>query len=163
MDRVSRELTMRLVVVALIPAAAAIAFGLVQFGRLGLTLEHWANTYAMVGGGLAAAICLVIYARALSPDAPTGGLHRVVLTVAWLGVFLFALYLLGVAGAFRLFLLVGKGFTPMRLIAGTAWVVMGYTLLQRLWVMSQLVAEVREGRMVISDDSSSMGVSEGGS
>ena len=182
MDRVPREMASRLVAVAALPALIAFLFGVTQFARLAVEAqfdphqqrltrlealanatvkwnENWYDTYAMVAGSLIAFACLGAYARLLRSDAPRTGIKHGLLAAARFGAFAFAIYLLGIAGAFRLFrILYPLGFSWYRLLAGSLWIVLGYMMLHRLWILSEVVEAVREDRAVVSDDSESVGI-----
>ena len=158
MDRVPREVAIRLLVSTAIPALLAVAFGVVQAFRVGTSPEHWYDTVIIIGGGAGSLACLWAYSHLLGPGTPKPGWIPLLLGASRFGAFAFAIYLLAIAGAFRLFQLFDGGFTIWRMLAGMVWLVLGFLMLRRLLIAADLVEAVRGGWAMIVDDSGSVAI-----
>jgi hypothetical protein len=129
-----------------VPILAAMIYGIVEFIRLGWSQDYYLYTYAAVLGGIAASVGLFTYFF-LVPS--TRNRHRKTLLVL-LGLlpYLYSLYIIGVLGLFTILEGVIGKFSLLSMIGGIFWVFVGFHLIYRFYLVTEIVRRHDERAML---------------
>jgi len=125
-----------------LPILAAMIYGIVKFIRVGWSLEHYFFTYAPVLGGVAASVGLFTYFFIVSVRRKRSWKSLLVL-LAFLPYF-YSLYIIGVLGLYTIFEGVVGVFSFWSMIAGIFWVFVGFHLIYRFYLMTEIVRQHAE-------------------
>jgi hypothetical protein len=134
-----------------VPILVAMTYGVVEFVRLGWSQDHYLYTYAPVLGGVAASVGLFTYFFIVSVRRKRSWKNLLVL----LGFlpYLYALYIMGVLGLYTIFEGIIGVFSFWSMIGGVFWVFIGFHLIYRFYLMTEIVRR---------HDEKSKSASEGG-
>ena len=122
-----------------VPILAAMIFGIVEFVRLGWSLDHYFFTYAPVLGGVAASVGLFTYFFIVSVRHKRSWKNLLVL----LGLlpYFYSLYIIGVLGLYTIFEGVVGVFSFWSMMGGVFWVFVGFHLIYRFYLMTEIVRQ----------------------
>ncbi|MGZ5872655.1 MAG: hypothetical protein ACXWKP_11155 [Bradyrhizobium sp.] len=122
-----------------VPILAAMIYGIVEFIRLGWSLDHYFYTYAPVLGGVAASVGLFTYFFIVSVRQKRSWKNLLVL----LGFlpYCYSLYIIGVLGLYTIFEGVVGVFSFWSMIGGVFWVFVGFHLIYRFYLMTEIVRQ----------------------
>jgi hypothetical protein len=120
-----------------VPILVAMTYGVVEFVRLGWSQDHYLYTYAPVLGGVAASVGLFTYFFIVSVRRKRSWKNLLVL----LGFlpYLYALYIMGVLGLYTIFEGIIGVFSFWSMIGGVFWVFIGFHLIYRFYLMTEIV------------------------
>jgi len=120
-----------------VPIIASMIYGIVQFTRLGWSVDHYFFTYAPVLGGVAASAGLFTYFFIVSAERK----RRWKLLLVLLGVlpYFYSLYIIGVLGLYAIFEGVVGVFSLWSMIGGIFWIFVGFHLFYRFYLMTEIV------------------------
>ena len=120
-----------------VPILVAMTYGVVEFTRLGWSQTHYLYTYAPVLGGVAASVGLFTYFFIVSVRHRRSWKNLLVL----LGFlpYLYALYIMGVLGLYTIFEGIIGVFSFWSMIGGVFWVFIGFHLIYRFYLMTEIV------------------------
>jgi hypothetical protein len=120
-----------------VPILAAMIYGIVEFIRLGWSQEYWLYTYAPVLGGIAASAGLFTYFFALSVERKNS--RKTLLFLLGLLLRLYSLYIMGVLGLYTILEGVTGSDTVWSMIGGVIWVFVGFHLIYRFYLVTDIV------------------------
>jgi hypothetical protein len=125
-----------------VPIIIGMIYGIVAFVRLGWSKDHYLYTYGPVLGGVAASVGLFTYFFVVSVERK----RRRKNLLALLGFlpYFYGLYVIGFLGLFTIFEgMVGK-FSFWAMLGGVFWVFLGFHLLYRFYLMTEIVRKHHE-------------------
>lgn len=122
-----------------VPILAAMIYGIVEFVRLGWSLDHYFFTYAPVLGGVAASVGLFTYFFIVSVRHKRSWKNLLVL-LGFLPYF-YSLYIIGVLGLYTILEGVVGVFSLWSMIGGVIWVFVGFHLIYRFYLMTEIVRQ----------------------
>jgi hypothetical protein len=120
-----------------VPILAATIFGIVEFIRLGWSLDHYLYTYAPVLGGVAASAGLFTYFFLVSVRRKRS--WKSLLALLGFLLYFYSLYIIGVLGLYTIFEGVVGVFSFWSMIGGLFWVFVGFHLMYRFYLMTEIV------------------------
>jgi hypothetical protein len=120
-----------------VPILVAMTYGVVEFVRLGWSQDHYLYTYAPVLGGVAASVGLFTYFFIVSVRHRRSWKNLLVL----LGFlpYLYALYIMSVLGLYTIFEGIIGVFSFWTMLGGVFWVFIGFHLIYRFYLMTEIV------------------------
>jgi hypothetical protein len=120
-----------------VPILVAMTYGVVEFVRLGWSQDYYLYTYAPVLGGVAASVGLFTYFFIVSVRHKRSWKNLLVL----LGFlpYLYALYIMGVLGLYTIFEGIIGVFSFWTMLGGVFWVFIGFHLIYRFYLMTEIV------------------------
>jgi hypothetical protein len=127
-----------------VPILLAMIYGIVEFIRLGWSVDHYFFTYAPVLGGVAASVGLFTYFFLVSVRRKTS--RRTLLVLLAFLPYIYSLYIIGVLGLYTIFEGVIGVFSLWTMIAGFFWVFVGFHLIYRFSLMTEIVRKHDEKR-----------------
>ena len=108
-----------------VPILVVMIYGIVEFIRLGWSQDYYLFTYAPVLGGVAASVGLFTYFFLVSVFLP----------------YFHSLYIMGVLGLYTIYEgIIGK-FSFWSMIGGLFWVFLGFHLIYRFYLMTEIVRQ----------------------
>jgi hypothetical protein len=122
-----------------VPILAVMIYGIVEFIRLGWSLDHYFYTYAPVLGGVAASVGLFTYFFIVSVRRKRSWKNLLVL-FGFLPYF-YSLYIMGVLGLYTIFEGIVGVFSFWSMIGGVFWVFVGFHLIYRFYLMTEIVRQ----------------------
>jgi hypothetical protein len=122
-----------------VPILAVMIYGIVEFVRLGWSLDHYFYTYAPVLGGVAASAGLFSYFFLVSLERKRNRKTLLVL-LAFLPYF-YSLYTIGVLGLYTIFEGVVGVFSFWSMIGGVFWAFVGFHLIYRFYLLTEIVRQ----------------------
>jgi hypothetical protein len=122
-----------------VPILAVMIYGIVEFIRLGWSLDHYFYTYAPVLGGVAASAGLFTYFFIVSVRNKRSWKNLLVL-LGFLPYF-YSLYIIGVLGLYTIFEGVVGVFSFWSMIGGIFWLFVGFHLIYRFYLMTEIVRQ----------------------
>jgi hypothetical protein len=122
-----------------VPILAVMIYGIVEFIRLGRSLDHYFYTYAPVLGGVAASAGLFSYFFLVSLQRKRNWKTLLVL-LAFLPYF-YSLYTIGVLGLYTIFEGVVGVFSFWSMIGGIFWAFVGFHLIYRFYLLTEIVRQ----------------------
>lgn len=131
-----------------VPILAAIIYGIVQFIRLGWSVDHYFFTYAPVLGGAAASAGLFTYFFIVSVERKRS--WKLLLVLLGFLPYFYSLYIIVVLGLYRIFEGVVGVFSVWSMIGGVVWVFVGFHLGYRFYLMTEIVRQHDE-KMKLAD------------
>lgn len=120
-----------------VPILVAMIYGIVELIRLGWSGDHYLYTYAPVLGGLAASAGLFTYFFVVSVEREKS--RRTLLFLLGLIPNLYALYIMGVLGLYTILEGVIGEFSVWSMIGGVIWVFVGFHLIYRFYLVTEIV------------------------
>ena len=120
-----------------VPILVVMIYGIVEFVRLGWSQEHYLFTYAPVLGGISASVGLFTYFFVVSIKRK--GSRKTLLVLLGCLPYLYALYIIGVLGLYTIFEGVIGKFSFLSMIGGIFWVFLGFHLIYRFYLMTEIV------------------------
>jgi hypothetical protein len=122
-----------------VPILAAMIYGVVEFTRLGWSVDNYFFTYAPVLGGVAASIGLFTYFFVVSAERKES--RKRLLFLLGLLPYFYSLYIIGVLGLYTIYEGVIGKFSFWSMIGGLFWVFVGFHLLYRFYLMTEIVRQ----------------------
>ena len=122
-----------------VPILAAMIYGIVGFIRLGWSQDNFLYTYAAVLGGVAASAGLFTYFFLVSGERNRRRKNLLIL-FGFLPYF-YSLYIMGVLGLYTIFEGVIGKFSFWSMIGGVFWVFVGFHLIYRFYLMTEIVRQ----------------------
>jgi hypothetical protein len=114
------------------PILVVMIYGIVEFIRLGWSQDYYLFTYAPVLGGVAASVGLFTYFFLVSVFLP----------------YFHSLYIMGVLGLYTIYEgIIGK-FSFWSMIGGVLWLFLGFHLIYRFYLMTEIVRQHDEKAML---------------
>jgi hypothetical protein len=129
-----------------VPILAAMIYGIVEFIRLGWTQEYYLYTYASVLGGVAASAGLFTYFFLVSAERNRSRKNLLV-RLGFLPYF-YSLYIMGFLGLYTIFEGVIGKFSFLSMIGGVFWVFVGFHLIYRFYLVTEIVRQHDERAML---------------
>ena len=120
-----------------VPVLIVMTYGIVEFIRLGWSLDHYFFTYAAVLGGVAASVGLFTYFFLVSVRRKRS--WKTLLVLLGLLPYLFSLYIIGVLGLYTIVEGVIGVFSFWSMIAGFFWIFVGFHLIYRFYLLTEIV------------------------
>ena len=127
-----------------VPILVAMIDGIVEFVRLGWSQDHYLYTYAPVLGGVSASAGLFTYFSIVSAERK--GSRKNLLVLLGCLPYFYALYIMGVLGLYTIFEGVIGRFSFLSMIGGVFWVFLGFHLIYRFYLMTEIVRQHDEKR-----------------
>lgn len=128
-----------------VPILVVMIYGIVEFIRLGWSQDYYFYTYAPVLGGVAASVGLFTYFFLVSVERKKSRKNLLVL-LGFLPYF-YSLYIMGVLGLHTIYEgIIGK-FSFWSMIGGVFWVFLGFHLIYRFYLMTEIVRRHDEKTM----------------
>ena len=122
-----------------VPILAAMIYGIVGFIRLGWSQDNFLYTYAAVLGGVAASAGLFTYFFLVSGERNRRRKNLLIL-FGFLPYF-YSLYIMGVLGLYTIFEGVIGKFSFWSMIGGVVWVFVGFHLIYRFYLVTEIVRQ----------------------
>jgi hypothetical protein len=122
-----------------VPILVVMIYGIVEFVRLGWSQDHYLYTYAPVLGGVSASVGLFTYFFLVSAERKSNRKNLLVL-FGFLPYF-YALYIMGVLGLYTIYEGVTGKFSFWSMIGGVFWVFLGFHLIYRFYLMTEIVRQ----------------------
>ena len=129
-----------------VPVLIVMTYGIVEFIRLGWSLDHYFFTYAAVLGGVAASVGLFTYFFLVSVRRKRS--WKTLLVLLGLLPYLYSLYIIGVLGLYTIFEGVIGVFSFWSMIAGLFWIFVGFHLIYRFYLLTEIVRQHDEKTML---------------
>ena len=129
-----------------VPILAAMIYGAVEFIRLGWSREYYLYTYAPVLGGIAASAGLFTFFFVLSVERKKS--RKTLLALLGLLPYLYSLYIMGVLGLYTILEGVIGEDSVWSMIGGVLWVFVGFHLLYRFYLVTEIVRRHDEKAML---------------
>ena len=120
-----------------VPILLVMTYGIVEFFRLGWSLDHYFFTYAPVLGGVAASVGLFTYVFLVLVDRKRR--WRTLLVLLGFLPYIYSLYIIGVLGLYTIFEGVIGIFSLWTMIAGFFWIFVGFHLIYRFNLLTEIV------------------------
>ena len=120
-----------------VPVLIVMTYGIVEFIRLGWSLDHYFFTYAAVLGGVAASVGLFTYFFLVSVRRKRS--WKTLLVLLGLLPYLYSLYIIGVLGLYTIVEGVIGVFSFWSMIAGFFWIFVGFHLIYRFYLLTEIV------------------------
>jgi len=122
-----------------VPILVVMIYGIVEFFRLGWSQDYYFYTYAPVLGGIAASAALFTYVFLVSVERKRSWKNLLVL----LGLlpYLYSLYIMGFLGLYTIYEGVTGKFSIWSMIGGVFWVFVGFHLIYRFYLMTEIVRQ----------------------
>jgi hypothetical protein len=134
-----------------VPILVVMTYGIVEFIRLGWSQDYYLYTYAPVLGGVAASVGLFTYFFIVSVRRKRSWKNLLVL-LAFLPYF-YSLYIIGVLGLYTIFEGIVGVFSFWSMLSGIFWVFMGFHLIYRFYLMTEIVRQHDEKTALASQKS----------
>ena len=129
-----------------VPILVVMFYGIVQFIRLGWSQDYYLLTYAPVLGGVAASVGLFTYFFLVSVERKKS--RKNLLVLLGLLPYFYSLYIMGILGLYSIFEgIIGK-FSFWSMIGGVFWIFLGFQLIYRFYLMTEIVRQHDEKAML---------------
>jgi len=122
-----------------VPILVAMIYGVAGFVRWGWSQDYYLYTYAPVLGGVAASVGLFTYFFLVSAERRKSR-KRLLVLLALLPYF-YSLYIMGVLGLYTIFEGVIGEFSFWSMIGGIFWVFVGFHLMYRFYLVTEIVRQ----------------------
>lgn len=126
-----------------VPILVAMIYGIFEFTRLGWSPDYALFTYAAVLGGVAASAGLFTYFFLVSVERKRRR-KNLLLLFGFLPYF-YSLYIMGVLGLYTIFEGVLGKFSFLSMIGGFFWIFVGFHLVYRFYLVTEIVRRHDEG------------------
>ena len=120
-----------------VPILAVMTYGIVNFIKLGLSQDHYWHTYAPVLGGVAASVGLFTYFFIVSVRRKRS--WKTLLVLLGFLPYFYSLYVIGFLGMYTIYEGVAGVFSVWTMIGGIFWVFLGFHLIYRFYLMTEIV------------------------
>jgi hypothetical protein len=121
----------------LAPINAVMIYGLYEFITLGVSLDHYLHTYIPLLGGVVAFAGFFTYY--LVASMPRKISWKNLLQLLGLLPYCFALYVVGFLGLYTIYRGLVEVFSIWLIIAGLFWATVGYVILNRFYLITEIV------------------------
>jgi hypothetical protein len=128
----------------------AMIYGIVEFIRLGWSQDYYLYTYAPVLGGVAASVGLFTYFFLISLDRKRS--FKTLLILLGLLPYLYGLYIMGVLGLYTIYEGVIGKFSFWAMVGGVIWVFLGFHLIYRFYLLTEIVRKHDEASSAYSQN-----------
>ena len=122
-----------------VPILVVMIYGVVEFIRLGRSQDYYLFTYAPVLGGVAASVGLFTYFFVVCEERKKS--RKNLLIMLALLPYLYSLYIMGVLGLYTIYEGVIGKFSFWSMIGGVFWVFVGFLLIYRFYLMTEIVRQ----------------------
>ena len=122
-----------------VPILVVMIYGVVEFIRLGRSQDYYLFTYAPVLGGVAASAGLFTYFFVVCEERKKS--RKNLLIMLALLPYLYSLYIMGVLGLYTIYEGVIGKFSFWSMIGGVFWVFVGFHLIYRFYLMTEIVRQ----------------------
>ena len=122
-----------------VPILVATIYGVAGFVRWGWSKDYYLYTYAPVLGGIAASVGLFTYFFLVSAERTKR--RKSVLVLLALLPYFYSLYIMGVLGLYTIYEGVAGKFSFWSMIGGVFWVFLGFHLIYRFYLMTEIVRQ----------------------
>src|SRR6516225_2654970 len=122
-----------------VPILVVMIYGVVEFIRLGRSQDYYLFTYAPVLGGVAASVGLFTYFFVVCEERKKS--RKNLLILLGLLPYLYSLYIMGVLGLYTIYEGVIGKFSFWSMIGGVFWVFVGFHLIYRFHLMTEIVRQ----------------------
>ena len=122
-----------------VPILVVMIYGIVEFIRLGWSQDYYLFTYAPVLGGVAASAGLFTYFFVVCEERKKS--RKNLLILLGLLPYLYSLYIMGVLGLYTIYEGVIGKFSFWSMIGGVFWVFVGFHLIYRFYLMTEIVRQ----------------------
>jgi len=122
-----------------VPILVVMIYGVVEFIRLGRSQDYYLFTYAPVLGGVAASVGLFTYFFVVCEERKKS--RKNLLIMLALLPYLYSLYIMGVLGLYTIYEGVIGKFSFWSMIGGVFWVFVGFHLIYRFHLMTEIVRQ----------------------
>ena len=122
-----------------VPIFVVMIYGIVEFIRLGWSQDYYLFTYAPVLGGVAASAGLFTYFFVVCEERKKS--RKNLLIMLALLPYLYSLYIMGVLGLYTIYEGVIGKFSFWSMIGGVFWVFVGFHLIYRFYLMTEIVRQ----------------------
>ena len=122
-----------------VPILAVMIYGIVEFVRLGWSLDYYFYTYAPVLGGVAASVGLFTYFFLVSVRRKRS--WKTLLVLLGCLPYFYSLYIIGVLGLYTIFEGIVGVFSFWSMIGAVFWVFVGFHLVYRFYLMTEIVRQ----------------------
>ena len=130
------------------PILATMIYGIVEFIRLGWSLDHYFYNYAPVLGGVAASAGLFTYFFIVSVRKKRR--WKTLLVLLGLLPYFYALYIINVLGLYTIFEGIIGAFSVWSMIGAVCWVFLGFHLIYRFYLMTEIVRQHDEKTALVN-------------
>ena len=128
-----------------VPIVVVMIYGIVELIRLGWSQDHYLYTYTPVLGGVAASAGLFTYFFVVSVDRAKS--RRNLLVLLGLLPYFYSLYIMGFLGLYTIYQgIVGQS-SLWSMLAGVFWAFLGFHLIYRFYLMTEIVRKHDENAM----------------
>jgi hypothetical protein len=128
-----------------VPILVVMIYGIVGFIRLGWSQDYYLYTYAPVLGGVAASVGLFTYFFLVSVERKKR--RKNLLVLLGLLPYFYSLYIMGVLGLYTICEGIIGEFSFWSMIGGVFWVFLGFHLIYRFYLMTEIVRQHDETAM----------------
>jgi len=122
-----------------VPILVVMIYGSVEFIRLGWSQDYYLFTYAPVLGGVAASAGLFTYFFVVCEERKKS--RKNLLIMLGLLPYLYSFYIMGVLGLYTIYEGVIGKFSFWSMIGGVFWVFVGFHLIYRFYLMTEIVRQ----------------------
>ena len=122
-----------------VPILVVMIYGVVEFIRFGWSQDYYLFTYAPVLGGVAASAGLFTYFFVVCEERKKS--RKNLLIMLGLLPYLYSLYIMGVLGLYTIYEGVIGKFSFWSMIGGVFWVFVGFHLIYRFYLMTEIVRQ----------------------
>ena len=126
-----------------VPIVVAMIYGIYKFVRLGWSVDHFLYTYAAVLGGMSASAGLFTYFFLISAERSSR--RKNLLALFGSLPYLYSLYIMGVLGLYTIFEGLISKLSFLSMIGGVFWVFVGFHLIYRFYLVTEIVRQHDEG------------------
>jgi hypothetical protein len=129
-----------------VPIIVVMIYGFVELIRLGWSQDYYLYTYAPVLGGVAASVGLFTYFFLVSVERRKN--RKNLLALFGFLPYFYSLYIMGFLGLYTIYEgLVGK-FSFWSMLGGVFWVFLGFHLIYRFYLLTEIVRRHDEKAML---------------
>jgi len=133
-----------------VPILVVMIYGIFGFVRLGFSQDHYLFTYAPVLGGLAASVGLFTYYFLVSTERNRS--RKTLLVLLGFLPYLFSVYVMAVLGLYTIFEGIIGAFSIWSMIGGVFWIFLGFHLMYRFYLMTEIVRKHDAAVAAASDE-----------
>jgi hypothetical protein len=129
-----------------VPILVVMIYGIVEFIRLGRSQDYYLYTYAPVLGGVAASVGLFTYYFLVSVERKKS--RKILLVLLGFLPYFYSLYIMGVLGLYTIYEGIIGMFSFWSMLGGVFWVFLGFHLMYRFYLMTEIVRQHDEKAML---------------
>ena len=122
-----------------VPILIVMIYGVIGFIRLGWSQDYYLYTYGPVLGGVAASVGLFTYFFLVSVERKKS--RKILLVLLAFLPYLYSLYIISVLGLYTTYEGMIAKFSFWSMIGGVFWVFLGFHLIYRFYLMTEIVRQ----------------------